>query len=158
MAANKKDISALAGAMDEVEVAIRAVRERLSVDGLLDICTIAAPGTAGRQLLCGFDKRDASCLCRCCTGFPGGLLFESFVTIKGKRTSRRAMVALAKCKDEGRHCTDLEVSGIVSDERVGFFADVMCGLANRGRAANRQLLFSRCWRRPVGFRAPAWSF
>jgi hypothetical protein len=87
-------------------------------------------------------------------------LVESFVTIKGKCTSRPAMVALAKlCKDEGRHCTDLEVSGIASDERIGFFADVMCGLANRGRAANRQLFFlSRCWRRPVGFRAPAWSF
>ena len=52
------------------------------------------------------------------------------------------MVALAKlCKDEARHCADAEVSGIVSDERVGFFADVMCGLANRGRAANRQLFF-----------------
>ena len=52
------------------------------------------------------------------------------------------MVALAKlCKDEARHCTDAEVSSIISDERVGFFADVMCGLANRGRAANRQLFF-----------------
>ena len=72
MAANKKDISALAGAMDEVEVAIRAVRERLSVDGLLDICTIAAPSAAGRQLLCGFDKRDASCLWHAAQVFLGG--------------------------------------------------------------------------------------
>ena len=69
------------------------------------------------------------------------------------------MVALAKlCKDEGRHCTDLEVSGIVSDERVGFFADVMCGLANRGRGANRQLFFFTLLAQARGLSRPGMEF
>jgi len=69
-------------------------------------------------------------------------LFESFVIVNGKRTSRRAMVTLSKlCNVEKRQCTDAEVSGIVNDERVGFYANIMCSLSNRGRGANRQLFF-----------------
>ena len=60
----------------------------------------------------------------------------------GKRTSRRALVALSKlCLQEQRTCTDLEADTILADERVGFFSFVLMSLSNRGRSANRQLFF-----------------
>lgn len=76
------------------------------------------------------------------TGVRGGLLFEHFVVVFGKRTSRRAMSALIKlCDQEQRECTDAESAALIRDERVGFCCSVLCGLANRGRSANRQLFF-----------------
>ena len=55
----------------------------------------------------------------------GGLLFENHVVINGKRTSRRALLALAKlCTRENRLCVAAEAAEIV-----------------RGRSANRQLFF-----------------
>jgi len=62
MAAKKVDISAIACAMDEVEVAIRAVRDRLPIDGLFDICARAPPSTAGRHDLREIDKCGTSYL------------------------------------------------------------------------------------------------
>ena len=76
------------------------------------------------------------------SGIAGGLLFENFVVTTGKRTSRRALVALSKlCLQEQRECTDLEADQILADERVGFFSFVLMSLGNRGRSANRQLFF-----------------
>jgi hypothetical protein len=76
------------------------------------------------------------------TGISGGLLFENFAVTSGKRTSRRAIVALAKlCAQEKRKCTDLESDHILAVERVGFFSYILMCLANRGRSANRQLFF-----------------
>jgi len=76
------------------------------------------------------------------TGISGGLLFENFAVTSGKRTSRRAIVALAKlCAQEKRECTDLESDHILAVERVGFFSYILMCLANRGRSANRQLFF-----------------
>ena len=77
-----------------------------------------------------------------CAGIAGGLLFENFVVRTGKRTPRRALVALSKlCLQEQRTCTDLEADQILADERVGFFSFVLMSLGNRGRSANRQLFF-----------------
>ena len=60
----------------------------------------------------------------------------------GKRTSRRALVALSKlCLQEERECSDIEAEQILTDERVGFFSFVLMSLGNRGRSANRQLFF-----------------
>lgn len=73
---------------------------------------------------------------------PGGLLFESFLVTAGRRTSQRAMLALAKtCRDEKRECTALEAEELISVERVGFYFSMLSTLANRGRSANRQLFF-----------------
>ena len=73
---------------------------------------------------------------------PGGLLFESFLVTAGRRTSQRAMLALAKtCREEKRECTAAEAEELVAAERVGFFFSMLSVLANRGRSANRQLFF-----------------
>ena len=69
-------------------------------------------------------------------------MFENFVAINGRRPARRAMLALAKtCRDEKRMCTAAESDDVVGNERVGFYCSVLAALANRGRAANRQLFF-----------------
>ena len=73
---------------------------------------------------------------------PGGLLFESFLVIAGRRSSQRAILALAKtCRDEDRECTAEEAEELVATERVGFHFNTLSVLANRGRSANRQLFF-----------------
>ena len=69
------------------------------------------------------------------SGIAGGLLFENFVVTTGKRTSRRALVALAKL------CLQEQAEQILAEERVGFFSFVLMSLGNRGRSANRQLFF-----------------
>ena len=94
----------------------------------------------------------------CCTGFPGGLLFESFVTIKGKRTSRRAMVALAKlCKDEGRIAPMRKSqASSVTSASGSLRCDVWAG--HRGRAANRQLLFFTLLAQARGFSRTGMEF
>ncbi len=43
------EISAVARALDAVEVAIRAVHDRLHIEGLFDICSQAAAGVSGHQ-------------------------------------------------------------------------------------------------------------
>ena len=73
---------------------------------------------------------------------PGGLLFESFLVTNGKRSSQRAMLALAKtCLSEERECTADEAAELVAAERVGFYYSMLNVLGNRGRSANRQLFF-----------------
>ena len=73
---------------------------------------------------------------------PGGLLFESFLVTAGRRSSQRAILALAKtCRDEDRECTAEEAEELVAAERVGFYFNMLSVLANRGRSANRQLFF-----------------
>ena len=74
-------------------------------------------------------------------GIFGGLLFENHVVINGKRTSRRALLALAMCTREHRLCVADEAAEIVEDERVSFFSTVLSALYSRGRSANRQLFF-----------------
>ena len=74
-------------------------------------------------------------------GIFGGLLFENHVVINGKRTARRALLALAKlCTRENRLCVAAKAAEIVEDERVSFFSHVLCTLHSRGRSANRQLI------------------
>ena len=75
-------------------------------------------------------------------GIFGGLLFENHVVVNGKRTSRRALLALAKlCARENRLCVPAEAAEIVVDERVSFFSTVLSALHCRGRSAYRQLFF-----------------
>ena len=75
-------------------------------------------------------------------GIAGGLLLEAFVSTNGKRSSRRALAALAKeCKQQARQCTVLETAELVDAERVGFFFWILASLSSRGRSANRQLFF-----------------
>ena len=73
---------------------------------------------------------------------PGGLLFESFLVTAGRRSSQRAILALAKTRRvEKRECTAEEAEELVATERVGFHFNLLSVLANRGRSANRQLFF-----------------
>jgi len=75
-------------------------------------------------------------------GIAGGLLMEAFISTNGKRSSRRALAALAKeCKQQARQCTVLETAELVDAERVGFFFWILASLSSRGRSANRQLFF-----------------
>ena len=69
-------------------------------------------------------------------------MFESFLVTAGRRSSQRAILALAKtCRDEERECTAEEAEKLVAAERVGFHFSMLNVLANRGRSANRQLFF-----------------
>jgi hypothetical protein len=108
--------------------------------------------TIEHQCSCGQDRFSVHpkiSSCRACNmpacprlGISGGLLFENFVATSGRRTSRRAIVALAKlCHEEKRECTDIESERMLSEERAGFFSFILTSLANRGRSANRQLFF-----------------
>ena len=73
---------------------------------------------------------------------PGGLLFESLLVTADRRSSQRAILALAKTRrDEKRECTAEEAEELVATERVGFHFNLLSVLANRGRSANRQLFF-----------------
>ena len=75
-------------------------------------------------------------------GITGGRLFENFVATSGHRASRRAILALAKtCREGKRDCTVDECKRVIEQERVGFISSLLGSLANRGRAANRQLFF-----------------
>ena len=73
---------------------------------------------------------------------PGGLLFESLLVTADRRSSQRAIFALAKTRrDEKRECTAEEAEELVATERVGFHFNFLSVLAKRGRSANRQLFF-----------------
>ena len=73
---------------------------------------------------------------------PGGLLFESVLDTADRRSSQRAILALAKTRrDEKRECTAEEAEELVATERVGFHFNFLSVLAKRGRSANRQLFF-----------------
>ena len=70
---------------------------------------------------------------------PGGLSLESLLVTADRRSSQRAIFALAKTRrDEKRECTAEEAEELVATERVGFHFNL---LANLGRSANRQLFF-----------------
>ena len=43
----KIDVGEIASALDSVEVAVRAVRDRLTIDGMLELCTDAAAARTG---------------------------------------------------------------------------------------------------------------
>ena len=135
----KIDVLQAANAMDALEVAIRAEHARMTIDDMLKLSTNAAAGRTGLPCTMKYRQIDNFAVC---AGIAGGLLFENFVATTGKRTNRRAILALAKlCLQEQRECTDLEADTILADERVGFFSFVLMSLSNRGRSANRQLFF-----------------
>ena len=65
-------------------------------------------------------------------------MFENHVVVNGKRTSRRALLALAKlCRRENQLCVAAEAAEILEDERVSFFSHVLSALHSRGRSVNR---------------------
>ena len=138
----KINISQVAVAMHALAEAVREVHVRLSIDDMLVLSEKAAAGRTGSsvQVWCLTSSQ-----CRFfggCAGMPGGLLFESFLVTAGRRTSQRAMLALAKtCRDEKRECTAAEAAKLLAAERVGFCFNTLSMLANRGRSANRQLFF-----------------
>ena len=43
----KIDVGEIASALDSVDVAVRAVRDRLTIDGMLKLCTGAAAARTG---------------------------------------------------------------------------------------------------------------
>ena len=45
----KIDVLEVTAALDAVEVAVRAVLERLSVDGMFELCSNALAGRTGRE-------------------------------------------------------------------------------------------------------------
>ena len=45
----KVDVLEVTAALDAVEVAVRAVLERLSIDGMFEMCTNALAGGTGRE-------------------------------------------------------------------------------------------------------------
>ena len=85
----KIDVMDVSNALDSLEAAVRAVRERLSVNDLLDLCTAAAVGRTG-LCVCMSNRLVTAGPC-VCAGMPGGLLFENFIATSGKRASRRAL-------------------------------------------------------------------
>lgn len=133
------DVSEVAAALDSVEMAIRAHHDRLSIDDMLELCTNAAAGSTGWPAVSLKWARHAAIAF---AGITGGLLLENFVATSGHRASRRAILALAKtCREAKRECTMDECKKVIEKERVGFVCSILASLANRGRAANRQLFF-----------------
>ena len=132
------DVLQVANAMDALEVAVRAEHARVTIDDMLQLSTNAAAGRTGLQCTMKYRRGDNCCVCRHRRGFAVRKLRGD----TGKRTSRGALVALAKvCLQEQRVCTALEAEQVLADERVGFFSVILVSLGNRGRSANRQLFF-----------------
>lgn len=136
----KIDISEVSAALDVLAAAVRAVHVRIGVEDMVEMSHRAAAGRTGRPA--PPSNEAVTCCDGCCTGLPGGLLFESFILTSGKRSSRRSLLALGKlCVAEERECTAEEAAPLVAAEQVGFFFSLLCAMANRGRSANRQLFF-----------------
>ena len=119
-------------AFKRLERVVCDVVERISVDGMLDLCQRTSPARTG------IEKVTMLYLGWLCSVLSGGMLVEAFIVMNGTRETKRLLYQLEK---KNMKLSNSESKQLLDEVKVDFYFYCLNTMATRGRAATRQLFF-----------------